>query len=104
MSVFGGLLPAFGLHMETYRVSPRIHAEVEKYGPDQPRMRTRFTQWTSEHCNVIVIPLYCKFTVVSWLNDSQVVLFHIMREGERERGREGERERGREGERERGRE
>ena len=42
-------------------------------------------QLTSEHCFVILIPLYCKFTVTSWLNDCEdmklvvpthVVLFH----------------------------
>ena len=44
-----------------------------------------FTQLTSEHCFVILIPLYCKLTVISWLNDCEemkllvpthVVLFH----------------------------
>ena len=25
----------------------------------------------SEHCFVILIPLYCKFTVLSWLNDCE---------------------------------
>ena len=26
---------------------------------------------TSEHCFVILIPLYCKLTVISWLNDCE---------------------------------
>ena len=30
-----------------------------------------FTQLTSEHCFVILIPLYCKLTVISWLNDCE---------------------------------
>ena len=44
-----------------------------------------YTYLPSEHCYVILIPLYCKFTVISWLNDCEdmklvvpthVVLFH----------------------------
>ena len=74
--------PTFGLNMETYRVSSRIHSEC---GPDRPRKRILFAQLTSEHCFVSLIPLYCKFTVTSWLNDCEgmnlvvsthVVLFH----------------------------
>ena len=55
------------------------------YNCKKPRMQTLFTQLTSEHCFDILIPLYCKFTVISWLNDCEdmklvvpthVVLFH----------------------------
>ena len=37
---------------------------------------------TSEHCFTILIPLYCKFTFLSWLNDCEdmklVVPTHVV--------------------------
>ena len=39
---------------------------VTKCGPDQRRMRILFTQLTSEHSFVILVPLYFKLTVISW--------------------------------------
>ena len=52
-----------------------------KYGPDQPRMRTLFTQWTSDRYFTTIV----LYTVINWLNDYEdmklvlpihVVLFH----------------------------
>ena len=49
-------------------------------------MRRIFTQLVSEDCFIILIPLYCKFTVVNWLNDCKdmklvvptlVILFYL---------------------------
>ena len=41
-----------------------------------------FTQLTSEHCFVSLIPLYCKLTDISWLNDCEdmklVVPTHVV--------------------------
>ena len=73
ISVFGTFswckfFPTFGLNMETYRVNPRIHSDVEKCRPGQPCMQTLFMLWTSGHCYVILMPFYYKFTVISWLN------------------------------------
>ena len=64
---------------------PIFTQNVAKCRPDQPQMRILFMQLTSEHCFIILIRLYCKLTVISWLNDCEgmkllvpihVVLFH----------------------------
>ena len=34
-------------------------------------MQTLLTQWLSEHCYIILIPWYCKFTVKNWLHNSE---------------------------------
>ena len=50
---------------------PHIHSECGIMGSDQPQMQIVFTQLTSEHCFVILMPLYCELTVISWLNDHE---------------------------------
>ena len=76
---------AVELNMEAHRLHLRIHSECGEI-----RVRTNpecrhFTQLASEYCYIILIPLYCKFTVIIWLNDCEdmklvvqthVVLFH----------------------------
>ena len=37
-----------------------------------PQMPTLFTQLTLKHCFVILKQFYCKFTVISWLNDCYI--------------------------------
>ena len=54
--------------MDTYRVSPHIHSECEEIWT---RMETLFMDCTSDHFYVILISLYGKFTVTSWLNDCE---------------------------------
>ena len=44
---------------------------VVKCWQDQHQMRVLFTQLTSEHCFVILIPFYCKLTVIGWVNNSE---------------------------------
>ena len=61
-------LTAFHFNMDTYRVSPHIHSECEEIWT---RMETLFMDCTSDHSYVILISLYGKFTVTSWLNDCE---------------------------------
>ena len=79
------LFPHLGWVWRFAEQVPVVTQNVTRHGPDQPRMQILFTQLTSEHCFVILIPLYCKLAVISWLNDCEdikvlvpthVVLFH----------------------------
>ena len=63
--------PAFGLSMEVYRASPRIYSECGEMRSRPSPSWILFTQLTSEHCFVILVLLYCKLTVISWLNDCE---------------------------------
>ena len=65
-------------NVKAHRVNPGIHSEGGE-------IRVRPTPSTSEHCDVILIPLYCKFIVINCLNDCEdmklvvltlAVLFH----------------------------
>ena len=86
LGLFSGAIffPAFGLNMETYRVrvSPCTHSECGIIRARSPPMWTLFTHLKTEVCFIILIPLYCKFTVVSWLNDCEdrklVVPTHVL--------------------------
>ena len=70
------------LNMETYRVSYCIHSECCIIWARPTQIQALFMQLTSELCFIILIPLYCKFTVISWLNDCEdtklVVPTHII--------------------------
>ena len=70
------------LNMETYRVSYCIHLECCIIWARPTQIQALFMQLTSELCFIILIPLYCKFTVISWLNDCEdmklVVPTHII--------------------------
>ena len=82
---FGATFPASGLSMEVCRASPRSHS-----GCDKIRTRPTPNADTLHGVDVRTLlryfnTLYCKLTVISWLNDCEdmkllvptpIVLFH----------------------------
>ena len=92
MPVFGAFFwcesfHPFGLNMETYRVSPRIHSECgvirARPTPNANTFHAVDVRTLLHYYNTIA--LYCKFAVISWLKDCEdmklvvrthVVLFH----------------------------
>ena len=62
-----------------------IHSECDVMRVRPTWIRILFMQLMPEHCSVILILLYCKFTVISWLHHcedmkliapTQIVFFH----------------------------
>ena len=59
---------------------PVFTQNVAKCRPDQPRMQIIFTQLTSEHCFIILIPLYSKLIAGSFHINSTNDLNHDVSE------------------------